>query len=581
MIPKESSIKSILSAIKTAKYVSCDTETNSLTDKTLVAFSFALYDGQNVTSYFIPVAMKYIPNISENIYRQILQGLSKKEGIVFHNFSFDGVVLKDYNFIKPHDTLVISNLLDENIRHGLKGLTKRYLHHQMTELKEIVGSGKKQIPVSEADERLIPYASEDAEYTLKLFLYLYPKLLRNEKLNTNIYEKIERPLLNVVKSMHLAGITIDALSVLNIENLCARKVKKALERLEYLMPNVNYNSTKQLREFFINKEMMPIIKETKKGSPAVDKEVLTKYAETSAAAKLLLEYRKYNKILSTVIPALTPKLVDVATYRGKIYPSFNQSGTVSGRFSSSKPNFQNIPKDKDMDFRDCIIAEEGNVLIGYDYSQIELRILAHVTQDFNLMKAYKENLDIHQLTADACGISRDKAKTVNFGIVYGMRNKTLGKRIGVTPQEAQQYIDKYMETYNRIKPYWEHAEQQLRLSGYVETVCGRKRHRTQEFSVKDKFDQSREIGSAINSTIQGSGGDILKMAMVDMYPKLKLLGATIIACIHDELIISCPKSKEQQGEKIVKESMLNAASILSVPMLIDGGIGQTWRDIHE
>ena len=555
-----------------------DTETISLEDRTLVGFSVA---GKQNAQYY-PIAHNKIENIDKLGALIMLQNFIDNNVIVFHNSSFDIPVLTkwgiDFSKAKIHDTLVIANLYDENIRHGLKSLSKRYLHYTMTELKEIIGTGKHRISVADADERILKYAADDAKQTLKLFNYLYPKL--DEKL-LKVYEDIERPLLMVVADMHIHGITIDALSVLNIENLCARKVKKALERLEYLMPNVNYNSTKQLREFFINKEMMPIIKETKKGSPAVDKEVLTKYAETSAAAKLLLEYRKYNKILSTVIPALTPKLVDVATYRGKIYPSFNQSGTVSGRFSSSKPNFQNIPKDKDMDFRDCIIAEEGNVLIGYDYSQIELRILAHVTQDFNLMKAYKENLDIHQLTADACGISRDKAKTVNFGIVYGMRNKTLGKRIGVTPQEAQQYIDKYMETYNRIKPYWEHAEQQLRLSGYVETVCGRKRHRTQEFSVKDKFDQSREIGSAINSTIQGSGGDILKMAMVDMYPKLKLLGATIIACIHDELIISCPKSKKQQGEKIVKESMLNAASILSVPMLIDGGIGQTWRDIHE
>ena len=562
------------------KIVGLDTETISLENRTLVGFSIA-YD--NFSKYY-PIAHNKVKNVDKKEALIFLQNIIENNKIVMHNSAFDIPVLVNGgiplgSFKDVEDTLVIANLLNENERHGLKKMTKKYLHHQMTELKEIVGTGKKRISVADADNRILKYASEDSEYTLKLFNYLYPRLKQDDKV-FKLYTEIEKPLLMVVSEMHLEGITIDAQKVKTIENLCAKKAKKAQERLEYLMPDVNYNSTKQLREFFIDKEMMPIIKETKKGSPAVDKEVLTKYAETSAAAKLLLEYRKYNKILSTVIPALTPKLVDVATYRGKIYPSFNQSGTVSGRFSSSKPNFQNIPKDKDMDFRDCIIAEEGNVLIGYDYSQIELRILAHVTQDFNLMKAYKENLDIHQLTADACGISRDKAKTVNFGIVYGMRNKTLGKRIGVTPQEAQQYIDKYMETYNRIKPYWEHAEQQLRLSGYVETVCGRKRHRTQEFSVKDKFDQSREIGSAINSTIQGSGGDILKMAMVDMYPKLKLLGATIIACIHDELIISCPKSKEQQGGEIVKESMLSAASILSVPMLIDGGIGQTWRSVH-
>jgi len=312
----------------------------------------------------------------------------------------------------------------------------------------------------------------------------------------------------------------------------------------------------------------------------MDKEVLKIYAETNSAAKLLLEYRKYAKILSTFIPALSPKDIDLKTCRGKIHASFNQAGTTSGRFSSSKPNFQNIPKDKDMDFRACIVADEGHVLIGYDYSQIELRILAHFSQDFRLMKAYQEKQDIHQITADACGISRDKAKTVNFGIIYGMKNKTLGKRINVSSTEAQVYMDRYMETYIGIKPFWELAEQQLRTRSYIETICGRKRHRTREFHAKDKFEQSREIGSTTNAKIQGSGADILKTAMVLMYPQLKILGARIIACVHDELLITCPKKNKLQGDKIVRECMLQAASILSVPMEISGGIGDNWRQIH-
>ena len=580
MIPKESSIKSILSAIKTAKYVSCDTETNSLTDKTLVAFSFALYDGQNVTSYFVPVAMKYIPNISENIYRQILQGLSKKEGIVFHNFSFDGVVLKDYNFIKPHDTLVISNLLDENIRHGLKGLTKRYLHHQMTELKEIVGSGKKQIPVSEADERLIPYASEDAEYTLKLFLYLYPKLLRNEKLNTNIYEKIERPLLNVVKSMHLAGITIDALSVLNIENLCARKVKKALERLEYLMPNVNYNSTKQLREFFINKEMMPIIKETKKGSPAVDKEVLTKYAETNGAAKLLIEYRKYNKILTTFIPMLTPTVVNIADYRGKIHPSFNQSGTTSGRFSCSKPNVQQIPKDDEFNIRECFIAGEGNILIGFDFSQIELRIAAHLSQDFNLMKAYKNDEDIHAQTAKECTCSRKHAKIIEYSMLYGAYYKRLAKSLNVPEREAQIYMENFWKTYSGLADYIERIRTEVKTYRYVTTIMGRKRRLTKDYMVKDDYDKGREIRSLINATIQGSCADFVKKAMVDIQPQLKALGGSLVMTVHDELIAEVPKNMATKAQNIMSKCMINATKILSVPVKVEGGAAETWQQIH-
>ena len=562
------------------KVCSIDTETISLEDRTLVGFSCA----DNSHAEYYPIAHNKFPNSDKMKCKKMLQEIVDTCTIVFHNSSFDVPVLTnwgiDFSKVDIHDTLIIANLLDENVRHGLKVLSKRYLGYTMIELKEIVGTGKNRISVADADKRILKYAADDAMQTLKLYEYLYPRLLQDKKL-FKLYNEIEKPLLSIVADMHLNGVMIDAQKVKNIKNLCAQKVKIALEKLEFVMPDVNYNSTKQLREFFIRKENMFVLKETKKGAPAMDKEVLMVYAETNVAAKLLLEYRKYAKILSTFIPAMTPKIIDIETGKGKIYPSFNQSGTTSGRFSSSRPNFQNIPKDKDLDFRACIVAEEGHVLIGYDYSQIELRILAHVSQDFNLMKAYRENLDIHQLTADACGISRDKAKTVNFGIVYGMHNKTLGKRIKVSPDDAQRHIDTYMQTYSAIKPFWEHAEEQVRLNGYVETIFGRKRHRTREFGAKDRFDQSREIGSMTNSIIQGSGADILKTAMVSMYPLLTPLGARIVACVHDEILVSCPKEKQQQGNKIVRECMLKAASILSVPMQISGNIGGSWRDVHE
>lgn len=562
--------------------IAVDTETESLEDRTLVGFSVANDTGAK----YYPIAHRHpdIKNVDADSARKMLQELVQNNAIVFHNSSFDIPVLTRFriNFSKSdiHDTLIIANLLDENIRHGLKGLVKRYFKYQMVELKEIVGTGQKRISVADADERILKYAADDVRQTLRLFNYLYPKLQQDEKL-LQLYQKIEKPLLRVIADMHIGGITIDAGRIKEIEKLCTKKTESVLEKLEYVMEGVNYNSTKQLRAFFIDKERMPIIKTTDKGMPSMDKEVLEIYAETNSAAKLLLEYRKYAKILSTFIPALTPRDVDLKTLKGKIYASFNQAGTTSGRFSSSRPNFQNIPKDKDMDFRACIVADEGHVLIGYDYSQIELRILAHFSQDFKLMKAYQEKLDIHQLTADACGISRDKAKTVNFGIIYGMRNKTLGKRIDATPEEAQMYINRYMNTYIGIKPFWEAAEEQLRTRGYIETICGRKRHRTREFQAKDNFDQSREIGSTTNAKIQGSGADILKTAMVLMHPQLKIIGARIIACVHDEVLITCPKKKKQQGDKIVRESMLKASSVLSVPMEISGGIGKTWRDVHQ
>lgn len=561
--------------------ISLDCETVSLEDRTLVGFSVA---GKGGAKYY-PIAHNHpdIKNVDTVSARLLLQGLIDNNEIVFHNSSFDVPVLTNWgiNFDKANinDTLIIANLLDENIRHGLKALSKRYLHYTMTELKEIVGTGKKRISVADADKRILKYAADDAKQTLKLYNYLYPLLQQDSKL-FNLYETIEKPLLKVIADMHINGIVIDAGRIKEIEQLCTKKTESALEKLEYVMEGVNYNSTKQLRAFFIDKERMPIIKTTDKGAPSMDKEVLEIYAETNSTAKLLLEYRKYAKILSTFIPALSPKDIDLKTCRGKIYPSFNQAGTKTARFSSSRPNFQNLPRDKDMDFRACIVASKGNVLVGLDFSQIELRVLAHFTQDFRLMKAYKEGIDIHKQTAETCGVERNMAKILNFGLNYGMGVKTLSKHLKISLDEAQNYTDRYFDTYNRIKPYWEAVEATARKRGYVETAVGRKRHLSREFQVKDNFGQSCEIRSLINSSIQGTAGEILKIAMVGMYLPLKEIGAHITACIHDEVIVECPKDKAKRAYAIVSRSMIEAGNFLSVPLEVDGGIGDNWRQIH-
>jgi DNA polymerase-1 len=563
------------------KLIAIDTETVSLENRTLVGFSVA----KKGEAKYYPIAHNKFPNVDETTARSYLQRLIDRNEVVFHNSSFDVPVLTNWgiNFDKAviNDTLIIANLLDENVRHGLKALSKRYLHYTMTELKEIVGTGKKRISVADADPRILEYATDDARQTLRLFNFLYARLLQDRKLY-KLYIDIERPLLMVIANMHLNGITIDAGRIKEIEKLCTDKTEKAKEKLEYVMEGVNCNSTKQLREFFIEKERMPILKTTDKGAPSMDKETLKTYAETNSAAKLLLEYRKYAKILSTFIPALSPKDIDLKTRKGKIHTSFNQAGTTSGRFSSSKPNMQNIPKGEKDEFgiRDCIVADEGHILIGADYSQVELRIMAHFSQDFNLMKAYNGTTDIHTITAEACGITRDKAKTINFGLIYGMRAKTLGKRIDVGYDEAQSYIDKYFETYNAIKPFWELTERNIRSRGYVETFFGRKRHRTCEFQAKDKFEQSREIGSMTNAIIQGTGADMMKKAMVAMYPRLQEFGARIISTVHDEVIVSCPIEYARCCFDIVKSSMLQAGKDLTVPIGVDCKYGRTWGEAH-
>ena len=569
--------------------ISIDTETVSLSDKILLCFSISYIDkGGQQKTYVYPIKMNTTINEEREKMLPFLIHLIKNNKIIFHNSSFDVIVLIKYGipqelFQDIDDTVIISHLLDENIRHGLKSLVKRYFHYSMFEYKEVCGTGKKQISFADVDWEIAKkYSEQDAEFTLKLYNYLYPKLQQEGKL-LKIYETIERPLLSVVIDMQKNGININTDKVKEISDLCKENIDSIEERLTiFLGEDFNINSSKQLKEYFIDKLGKEILKKSKiTNEPSVDKEVLEKYAEKDPVAKLILEYRKYKKIYSTFIPALTPDDWDLKTKTGKIYASFNQAGTVSGRFSSSSPNMQNIPREKDeYGIRETIIADKEQILVGADYSQIELRVLAHVSQDSNLLKAYQEKKDIHKMTADACGITRDEAKRVNFGIAYGMGIKTLGKRINKSYEEAEKYIQKYHETYPKVIEFWDNAKKCIKEKGFVETVMGRKRRRSKEFFDKDSYEQEMEIRSMTNHIIQGSAADLIKIAMVDMYPKLKNMGARIVLSVHDEVIISVSKDKAQKTKEIIYNSMIKAGKILTVPVEVDIKFGNTWADTH-
>ncbi len=574
----------LLGDIKKAKLVALDTETISLEDRTMVGFSVA-YEG---IVFYVPVADKFLKNMTVTKAQYLLYFILKECRVVFHNSSFDIPVIKNFGVGIPEDliiedTVIMANLIDENVRHGLKALTKQYFNYQMTELKEVCGTGKKRIGFHEVeDESKVKYACDDARYTLKLYHKLSEQLCKDVAV-TKIYTDIEQPLLNAVAQMHINGVRIDVQQVMEISNICKKKIDVSEAKLKILMgKDINFGSSKQLREYFIDKCHMPVLKQSSKtGAASVDKEVLELYAETNSEAKLLLEFRKYSKIHSTFIPALTPKKWDSETMTGFIHASFNQAGTVSGRFSSSRPNMQNIPRDdKEFNIRATIIPEKNHILIGADYSQIELRVLAHFSQDTNLLIAYNNNKDIHQQTADALGIDRYPAKTINFGIVYGMGCRTLGKQVKVTPEEAQRFIDKYFETYPGVKTFWKEAEDNFRIQGYVETLSGRKRRRSQHFFSKDDYEQGAEVRSAINSIIQGTAADLIKASMVDMHRRLKPFGAKLILTVHDEVLVSCPMKYAKACQDIVKSSMMKAGECLSVPVGVDIKFGRTWAEAH-
>ena len=584
----------LLTKLKKAPYVSIDTETVSLVDTTIVGYSVAF---DSISGFYVPIKDDYLDTMPIEKARNLLQYILDNCLVVFHNSSFDIPVLVkfgvDVSNANYDDTLIMANLINENEQHGLKKLVKKYFNYEMTELKEVIGTGKKQVSFDKVEDvdKKVAYACDDAKWTYWLFTKFKAELNHSKDI-LKLYEEVEKPLLKVVADMHINGIPIDVDQVFNIARVCREKVDSAEERLKILMgKDVNFNSPKQLKEFFIDKENMPIIRKSDKTNfPSVDKEVLEQYAETNGTAKLFLEYRKYNKILTTFIPALTPtnwkKDEKTGKRKGKIFASFNQSGTVSGRFSSSRPNMQNIPRDKKPDdpeylgIRECFIPEEGHILIGADYSQIELRVLAHFSQDQNLKFAYINKKDVHQQTAEALGIDRQKAKTINFGLIYGMGNKTLAKQIKVPEDIAQEYIDKYFNTYQGVKAFWKNAEKQFKIFGFVQTISGRKRRRTQHFYHKDDYEQGSEIRSAINSIIQGTAADLIKRAMVSIAKQIKKYDSKLILTVHDEVLISCPIKYAKQVYAITHRVMVEAGQDLSVPIEVDIKFGRTWQEAH-
>lgn len=580
IINDDKKLSSIIQKIGQSKTIGFDTETVSLEDKTMVAFSFSLLscNTSQIETYVVPCSMSSITNLSQDGQKRLLNAITDHTGVVLHNYSFDARVLflAGYKLKHlPHDTLIISHLLNENESHKLKELVKKYCKYTMLTYKEVCGTGKKWISFADlTDESIIDeYAGDDAKFTLYLFNILYPKLLKNKDLK-ECYENIERPLLKVVADMHNHGVPIQKHQIQQIELFCRGKKDKYKEKLEYYMNDVNINSSKQLREYFIDKKYAPILKKSKiSGKASVDSEVLEKYSPKYSEAGWILKYRYYSKILSTFIPALTPE-------NEFIYPSFHQCGTTSGRFSSSEPNFQNIPNEDKLGIRKCVASTKGTVFIGADYSQMELRLAAHYSGDKSMINAYVKGTDIHQLTADAVGCTRRQAKIINFGILYGIGVNSLAKNLESTRAEASTYIKEYYNKYPDIQLFMRNSRKEAYEKGYLKLWGGRHRNISPNFNHKTNWEQSGELRSMTNAIIQGSGAMIIKKAMVLMYPKLKKYNATIIAQIHDELIIECPEQYADEVKEIVKKNMLEPTKGMAVPFEVDVKVGKTWEEIH-
>jgi DNA polymerase-1 len=506
------------------------------------------------------------------------------------NLKYDFLVLRragiDMRGI-TFDTMVASYLLDPNRReHGLDSLALQYLDHRTTTYQELVGRGKTEIPFAEVEiDRCRDYACEDADISLRLRDLFAPEL---ERLHlVDLFDTIEMPLVEVLADMEWAGIRIDAEFFTKLE----RRLSAELGRLEleiHREAGVEFNigSTPQLREILFERLKLPVIKRTKTG-PSTDVTVLEELAAQGfTLPTLLMEYRQLDKLLGTYVMAL-PRTINPET--GRVHTSFNQTVASTGRLASSDPNLQNIPIRTELgaEIRRGFVPEAGHVFVSADYSQIELRILAHLSEDASFVEAFRAGIDIHQQTAalvfgvDAGEVTRtmrDRAKTVNFAVIYGIGPFSLARQLGISTAEGKEFIERYFERFPGVRSYLDSQVEIARKRGYVETLTGRRRYIPE---IGSKNFNIRSFGErvATNAPIQGTAADLIKIAMIDIHRALKQAGlrARMLLQVHDELLFEAPAEEAESTLTLVKTRMEGAMD-LRVPLVVATGTGSNWLE---
>jgi len=579
-------------------YVAIDTETDSLNaiEANLIGFSFAI---SNNEACYIPIKhLEKSPQIELNQALVILKEIMEDQSIlkILHNKKYDGLVLQKYGIsIAPYDdTMLISYSIGSGgIRHNLDALAKNYLSHNALSFKEIAGTGKNQKVFNEIDiSTASKYASEDADITLRLWKLLKPKLAEDRL--SSVYETIERPLAKIIMEMEKHGVSVDEKILNKLSEKFASKIKKIEEKcFEVVGVEFNLGSPKQVGEILFDKLGIKGGKKTPSGSWSTDADTLTFLASNgNVLPKLLLEWRGLSKLKSTYTDAL-PTFINKKTNR--IHTSYAMSSTSTGRLSSSDPNLQNIPirNEDGREIRSAFIAEEGSSLISADYSQIELRIIAHMANDNNLKQAFKEKIDIHSLTAsEVFGVPlkdmnneiRRRAKAINFGIIYGISAFGLSNQLGISRSEASDYIRSYFEKFPSIKDYMETTKEFAKDNGFVKTLFGRKCIIDSSMS-RGPGGKAFMDRAAINAPIQGTAADIIKRAMIKIPQTLKKenLSSKMIMQVHDELIFETKDEDVERTINLVKNEMSNAHKPiieLSVDLEVEAAFGKNWDQAH-
>ena len=588
---KEEDMVRLAHTLETCQKFAFDTETTGIEPMTaeLVGMSFAIDEGE---AYYVPVpAEKAAAERIVNIFKKALENPSSQK--IGQNIKYDYIMMRRYG-VRPagafFDTMVAHYLLQPEQRHNMDYLAEIYLGYKTIHIEELIGpKGKGQRSMRDvAPEQVYPYAAEDADITLQLKNRLEGELAR-EGMEPLFYD-IEMPLVRVLAEMEICGVRIDT-EALRRSSADLGKRLAAIEQEIYELAGTPFNisSARQVGEILFERlKIDEKARKTKTGQYSTTEEVLEKLRYRHPVVDKILTYRGLRKLLSTYIDAL-PELINPAT--GKIHTSFNQTVTATGRLSSSNPNLQNIPirDDEGREIRRAFIPEEGALFFSADYSQIELRIMAHLSGDPAMTEAFVSGHDIHAATAAKIykvGIDevtkemRRKAKTANFGIIYGISTFGLAERLNIPRSEAKQLIDGYFETFPRVKQYMEQSIEVAREKGYVETLNGRKRM-LPDINSHNSVVRGYAERNAINAPIQGSAADIIKIAMVRIFDRFEREGlqAKMILQVHDELNFTVPLTEIGTVSRIVKEEMERAAT-LRVPLIADTGTGSNWLEAH-
>lgn len=591
LVENEEEAKKLCDYLLTNKIVSLDTETTSThpIDAELVGLSFSVKENE---AFYVAVPADFkkaltIVNIFKNVYEntEILK--------VGQNIKYDMEVLHNYgiNVQGPmFDTMIAHYLIDPELQHNMDYMAETILHYRTIHIEELIGpKGKNQKNMRDLDPKdVYEYAAEDADITLKLKNALEPRLkdVNAEKL----FWDMEMPLVPVLADMETTGVCLDTDSLKETSTLFTKRMK-ALEKeiFEEAGEEFNISSPKQVGEILFGKmKLVDKPKKTRTGQYVTSEEVLQQLRGKAKIVANILDYRGLKKLLGTYVDAL-PKLINPRT--GHIHTSFNQTITATGRLSSSDPNLQNIPvrDDDGKEIRKCFIPEPGCLFFSADYSQIELRIMAHLSGDENMIEAFREGFDIHRATAakiwhedmdEVTDAQRKKAKQANFGIIYGITTYGLAQRMDIPNGEARQLIDDYFTTFPKVHAYMEKAKEEAREKGYAETLFGRRRY-LPDINSKNGTVRGFAERNAINAPIQGSEADIIKVAMIRIWRRFKEEGirSKMILQVHDELNFSVFPEEKEKVEKIVIEEMQGAYH-LDVPLIADAGWGKNWLEAH-